>query len=43
VPRCTPLMSRIAMVPGLSSRPSTSCFVVAPSLCRQCLQRPQPA
>ena len=26
VPRCTPPMSKIAMVPGLSSRPSTSCF-----------------
>src|SRR5271155_1949023 len=26
-PRCTPPMSKIAMVPGLSSRPSTSCFL----------------
>src|SRR5580700_9289011 len=26
VPRCTPLMSRIVMVPSLSSRPCTSCF-----------------
>src|SRR6266850_1442936 len=25
-PRCTPPMSKIAMGPGLSSRPSTSCF-----------------